>query len=77
MEEPHGYKSNPENRRVAIQTLRHTKSMSRLRRLQVTGKTFFITCNLLPVRTQLTVVHLVLLPTSSYDDAVAVGCKLR
>jgi putative transposase len=28
--------------------------MSRLRRLQVTGKTFFITCNLLPVRTQLT-----------------------
>jgi REP element-mobilizing transposase RayT len=28
--------------------------MSRLRRLQVTGKAFFITCNLLPVRTQLT-----------------------
>jgi len=28
--------------------------MSRLRRLQVTGKTFFITRNLLPVRTQLT-----------------------
>ncbi len=28
--------------------------MSRLRRLQVTGKTFFITCNLLRVRTQLT-----------------------
>jgi putative transposase len=28
--------------------------MSRLRRLQVTGKTFFITCNLLSVRTQLT-----------------------
>jgi putative transposase len=27
--------------------------MSRLRRLQVTGKTFFITCNLLSVRTQL------------------------
>jgi REP element-mobilizing transposase RayT len=27
--------------------------MSRLRRLQVTGKTFFITCNLLRVRTQL------------------------
>jgi putative transposase len=28
-------------------------AVSRLRRLQVTGKTFFITCNLLPVRTPL------------------------
>jgi putative transposase len=28
--------------------------MSRLRRLQLTGKTFFITCNLLSVRTRLT-----------------------
>jgi putative transposase len=42
------------NRRVTIRTLRYTNSMSRLRRLQVTGKTFFITCNLLAVRTQLT-----------------------
>jgi hypothetical protein len=41
-------------RRVTIRTLRYTNSMSRLRRLQVTGKTFFITCNLLSVRTQLT-----------------------
>jgi REP element-mobilizing transposase RayT len=54
MEEPKGWKANPENRRVRRRTLRYTKSMSRLRRLQVTGKTFFITCNLLPVRTQLT-----------------------
>ena len=42
------------DRRVTNRTLRYTNSMSRLRRLQVTGKTFFITCNLLPVRTQLT-----------------------
>src|SRR5215472_14393740 len=41
-------------RRVTNRTLRYTNSISRLRRLQVTGKTFFITCNLLPVRTQLT-----------------------
>jgi hypothetical protein len=39
---------------VTIRTLRYTDVMSRLRRLQVTGKTFFITCNLRPVRTQLT-----------------------
>src|SRR5215472_6472296 len=38
---------------VTSRTLRYTKSMSRLRRLQVTGKTFFSTCNVLPVRTQL------------------------
>ena len=45
--------SNPEGRRVKIQTLRYNDIMSRLRRLQVTGRTFFITCNLLRVRTQL------------------------
>src|SRR5215472_13609515 len=61
---------------VTSRTVRYSKSMSRLRRLQVTGKTFVSTCNVLPVRTQLTVVRLLLLPTSSYDDAVAVGCKL-
>jgi len=48
-------KKKSKNRRVTIRTLRYTDGMSRLRRLQVTGKTFFITCNLLSVRTQLTV----------------------
>jgi putative transposase len=48
-----GTEKKSKNRMVTIRTLRYTGGMSRLRRLQVTGKTFFITCNLLSVRTQL------------------------
>jgi putative transposase len=43
-----------EEPQVSMRTLRYTDSMSRLRRLQLTGKVFFFTCNLLSVRTQLT-----------------------